>query len=102
VEAMRRGLARARVSGRMEYFASKDQKLLIIVDYAHNKLSFERVFESVKAQFPGHSICVIFGSAGDKALQRRQNLGKIAAKLADCAVLTSVDPGFENPAEIAD
>ena len=101
VEAMRRGLARARVSGRMEYFASKDQKLAILVDYAHNKLSFERIFESIKSEYPEFSICTVFGCGGGKGLPRRAQLGKAAARMTQRIILTSEDPGYEDPAAIA-
>ncbi|WP_366514854.1 hypothetical protein [Methanobrevibacter sp.] len=31
----------------MELYASKDNEILAIVDYAHNKLSFEKLFSSM-------------------------------------------------------
>ena len=43
-EYIHSGLKRARSSGRMELYASKDKNVIAIVDYAHNKLSFEKSF----------------------------------------------------------
>ena len=40
------GLKVARSSGRMELYTNKDKKIIAIVDYAHNKLSFEKLYES--------------------------------------------------------
>ena len=38
------GLIHARVPGRMETYANADGSVCTIVDYAHNRLSFERCF----------------------------------------------------------
>ncbi|MGN1004114.1 MAG: Mur ligase family protein, partial [Oscillospiraceae bacterium] len=43
------GLQKARVPGRMEIYANSDDKVIAIVDYAHNRLSFEKLFDSVRA-----------------------------------------------------
>ena len=50
------GLLRARSSGRMELYASKDKKIIAIVDYAHNKLSFEKLFSSIREEYPDYAI----------------------------------------------
>ena len=46
------GLYQAKVPGRMEIYASNDQKITAIVDYAHNRLSFQKLFESVRNEYP--------------------------------------------------
>ncbi|MDD3170060.1 MAG: Mur ligase family protein, partial [Eubacteriales bacterium] len=45
------GLRKARVSGRMEVYASKSRNVQVIVDYAHNKLSFETLFQSTLKEY---------------------------------------------------
>ena len=40
------GLKVARASGRMESHMSKDGSIIVIVDYAHNKLSFENLLHN--------------------------------------------------------
>ena len=45
------GLSSAKVSGRMELFADREKDITVIVDYAHNKLSFQKLFESVKEEY---------------------------------------------------
>lgn len=102
VESMQKALAEVRVEGRMEYFASRDGLLHIIVDYAHNALSFERLFKSIKGEYPNHQICVVFGCGGGKALPRRAQLGRATAAMSDRIILTSEDPGYEEPRAIAD
>ena len=40
----------------MELYASKDKKIIAIVDYAHNKLSFEKLFSSIREEYPDYAI----------------------------------------------
>lgn len=69
----------------------------IIVDYAHNELSFQKLYESVKQNYPNSKITVVMGCAGGKAQQRRKAVGFIASKYADECYLTSQEPNFEDP-----
>ena len=48
------GLMKARVPGRMEVYSNADDTVTAIVDYAHNRMSFETLFRSVQAEYPGH------------------------------------------------
>ncbi|MGB5823484.1 MAG: UDP-N-acetylmuramoyl-L-alanyl-D-glutamate--2,6-diaminopimelate ligase [Proteocatella sp.] len=89
------GLASAKVSGRMEMFYNKPKHLTAIVDYAHNKLSFEKLFESVKEEYPDKKIVSIFGCPGGKAFSRRQFLGEIAGANSDLVIITEEDAGEE-------
>lgn len=101
VEYMKRGLIHARVKGRMEVFPSRDGRVVAIVDYAHNKMSFEALIRSVRTEYPGKKIIMVFGSAGGKAFSRRPDLGEAAGKYADHTVLTEEDPGDEPFADTA-
>ena len=94
-EYMKKGLEHARVKGRMEVFPSRDGRVIAIVDYAHNKMSFEALIKSVRAEYPGKKIIMVFGSAGGKAFSRRPDLGEAAGKYADHTILTEEDPGEE-------
>lgn len=95
------GLARARSSGRMEMYASADEKVLAVVDYAHNKLSFEKLFSSTKEEYPKREIISIFGCPGKKAFIRRRDLGTIAGQYAKKVYLAAEDPGYEPVEEIS-
>ncbi len=95
------GLLRARSSGRMELYTSKDKKIIAVVDYAHNKLSFEKLFETTLKEYPGYKIVAIFGCPGKKALLRRRDLGTVAGMYADKIYLVAEDPGEEPVIEIS-
>ncbi len=92
---MHSGLYRARSSGRMELYASADKKLIAVVDYAHNKLSFDKLFSSTKDEYPDYKIVSIFGCPGKKAFIRRHDLGTIAGRYSKKVYLTAEDPGYE-------
>ena len=47
-------------------------------------------------------IITLFGSVGDRAQLRREELGTTSGRLADFTVITEDDPGFEDPKKIAD
>lgn len=89
------GLRRARVSGRMEVYTSKSRNVQVIVDYAHNKLSFETLFQSTLREYPNKKITIVFGCPGKKALGRRKELGEIAGKYSDQVYITEEDAGEE-------
>ena len=98
---IRSGLYRARSKGRMECFSSADGKILAIVDYAHNKLSFEKLFSSMREEYPDHEILSVFGCPGKKALVRRRDLGTIAGQYSRKVFLCAEDPGEEPVDEIS-
>lgn len=89
------GLKKARVSGRMEVYTSKSRNLHVIVDYAHNKMSFETLFQSTMKEYPNKKITIVFGCPGKKAQRRRQELGEIAGKYSDRVYITEEDAGEE-------
>ena len=96
VEYMRSGLAKAISPGRMEVFYSEDGKRIAIVDYAHNKLSYERFFETIKDEFPDKKMMIVFGCPGGKAFARREELGTIAGRNCTYTIVTEEDYGEED------
>ena len=70
------GLMKARVPGRMEVYQNANGRITAIVDYAHNRLSFEKLFLSVKEEYPGRRVVIVFGCPGKKALDRRKDLSE--------------------------
>lgn len=89
------GLKKARSSGRMERYESHDKEKVVIVDYAHNKLSFTKLYESTKEEYKGRNIVTVFGCPGGKAFSRRKDLGILAGQYSDEIILTEEDPGEE-------
>lgn len=100
-ECVAKGLAAVKVSGRMEEYESRDKKLTVIVDYAHNRLSFEKLFQAVRLEYPGRPLSVVFGCPGGKAYNRRRDLAQVAEQYADRIYLAPDDPGPEDPQAIA-
>ncbi|HWQ79841.1 MAG TPA: UDP-N-acetylmuramoyl-L-alanyl-D-glutamate--2,6-diaminopimelate ligase [Anaerovoracaceae bacterium] len=89
------GLKKARVSGRMEVYTGKNRNVQVIVDYAHNKMSFETLFQSTMKEYPNKKITIVFGCPGKKAQRRRQELGEIAGRYSDQVYITEEDAGEE-------
>ena len=89
------GLMKARSSGRMEIYQNSDNRVIAIVDYAHNKLSFQSLYDSVIKEFPSRRIVTVFGCPGKKAFQRRKDLGELSGKYSDFVYITEEDHGEE-------
>lgn len=88
------------VPGRMERVQIKpEQDISVIVDYAHTPDSLENLLKASRPFIPGKMICV-FGCGGDRDRTKRPKMGKIAADLADVAVVTSDNPRTEDPEKI--
>lgn len=88
------------VPGRMERVQiNSKQDISVIVDYAHTPDSLENLLKASRPFIPGKMICV-FGCGGDRDKTKRPKMGKIAAHLADLAVVTSDNPRTEDPESI--
>ena len=84
----------------MESHVSHDGSIIVIVDYAHNKLSFEKLYESTKQEYPDKKIITVFGCPGGKAQLRRRDLGLLSGKNSTVTYLTAEDPGPEDTIDI--
>lgn len=96
MEYVKSGLAKAKSPGRMEVFYSEDGKRIAIVDYAHNKLSYKKFFETIRDEFPGKKMMIVFGCPGGKAFARREELGTIAGQNCSYSIITEEDYGEED------
>ena len=74
---------------------------LCVIDYAHNGESLRHLLTSLRAYQPSRLIC-LFGSVGERTQLRRRELGEIACELSDLSILTSDNPGNEDPMQIID
>lgn len=95
VEGVRRCSGAA---GRLEV-VGRPRGALVMVDYAHKPDALKAVLEALRRLSPKRLICV-FGCGGDRDRGKRPIMGKIAAQLADLALLTSDNPRTEDPLEI--
>ena len=103
-DAIRRGLARVGgVPGRMER-VDCGQPFGVIVDYAHSPASLEKVLDILApvAAKQGGGLIVVFGSAGERDVQKRPMMGRIAAERCRLVVLTDEDPRGEDSTVILD
>ena len=86
------------VKGRMEP-VSGDMSFSVMVDYAHSPGSFKKILPFLKSLAEGRLI-VIFGSGGERDLEKRPKQGALAAEYADLVFLADEDPRGEHPMSI--
>lgn len=101
IPAIKEGLYRARAAGRMEVFRSEDDRVVAVVDYAHNRMSFEALYDSVAKEYPERKVITVFGCPGYKAYLRRKDLGELSGRHSAFVYITEEDSGEEPFADIA-
>lgn len=101
LETVRDALEFARVSGRMVVSRSKDEKITVIIDKAHNVMSFEALYRAIDEDFPGAAKVSVFGCVGEKAQNRREELGLLCGQHCAHVIVTEKDTGDEPFEEIA-
>lgn len=94
------GLLSAVAKGRGVRLSTRDKKITVIVDYAHNKMSMNALFSYATEAFPGQKIVSVFGAPGQKAKNRRADMGQAAAAFCDHVIITEDDPAGEELADI--
>jgi len=87
--------------GRLE-FIKNNLGIKILVDYAYDPASVEKLYEAVKGVEHNKIIHVLGSAGGGRDKTRRPILGKIASENADVVIITNEDPYDENPEEIID
>jgi len=97
-EIMIDALKNAKVSGRVEVLPILPYAT-VIVDYAHNGVSLENILQTLKNYDHDRLIC-LFGSVGGRTAIRRKELGDVAARECDLAILTADNPDFEDPMNV--
>ena len=91
------------VPGRMER-VDCGQPFGVIVDYAHSPASLQTVLEVLApmATAGGGGLIAVFGSAGERDVQKRPMMGRIAGERCRLVVVTDEDPRGEDGRKILD
>lgn len=100
LEFIKAGISGVTIPGRCEMVA-KERNLpySIIIDYAHTPDGLENILETIKGFAKGR-IITVFGCGGDRDKVKRPQMGEIACKLSDIAIVTSDNPRTEEPIAI--
>jgi UDP-N-acetylmuramoyl-L-alanyl-D-glutamate--2,6-diaminopimelate ligase len=98
-DAIAEGVARVSdVPGRFE-LVDTGQPFIVVIDYSHTPDSLATVLRAARELGEGRVIAV-FGAGGDRDRGKRPLMGKVAAELADLAIVTSDNPRSEDPLAI--
>ncbi len=89
-----------RVHGRMER-VDAGQPFGVVIDYAHTAAALENVLTELRAATDGR-LWVVFGSAGERDVEKRAVMGEVAGRLADVIVVTDEDPRGEDRVAICE
>ncbi len=95
---IRESLLRIQVKGRVEILPVSPM-FTLMVDYAHNAMALESLLTTLREYDPRRLVCV-FGCGGNRARDRRFQMGEVSSRLADLTIVTSDNPRFEEPAAI--
>lgn len=103
-EKIAEGLVQVKkLEGRME-FVEAGQDFKVIVDYAHEPLSYAALFKTLRqlAGTNGKTIAVIGSDGGGRDVGKRSKMGQIAGELCDYVVVSDVNCFDEDPKAIAE
>ena len=83
------------VPGRMEA-VNFQQEYNIIIDFAHTPDGLEKVLQTL-GHVPHRRLITVFGCPGDRDRTKRPLMGRIAETYSDVVIVSSDNPGSEDP-----
>jgi len=86
------------VPGRFERVPN-GRGLQVVVDYAHTDNALEHILTTAR-EFKPRRVILVFGAGGNRDREKRERMGRVAARLADWTILTSDNPRSEEPGDI--
>jgi UDP-N-acetylmuramyl-tripeptide synthetase len=86
------------VPGRFEPVPN-EQRIGILVDYAHTPDAIEKLLQAVRPLTAGR-ITTVFGCGGDRDRNKRPKMAAAASALSDMTIVTSDNPRTEDPETI--
>jgi UDP-N-acetylmuramoyl-L-alanyl-D-glutamate--2,6-diaminopimelate ligase len=81
------------VAGRMERFC--ENGVTVVVDYAHTPDALRNVLTGLRRHCQGR-LWAVFGCGGERDKGKRPEMGAVAARLADCVIVTDDNPRLES------
>jgi UDP-N-acetylmuramoyl-L-alanyl-D-glutamate--2,6-diaminopimelate ligase len=89
------------VEGRFEYLNSLKQNITGVIDYAHTPDALQNVLRTIKDIRTGNEkVITVVGCGGDRDIQKRPLMAKIACDYSDRVIITSDNPRSEDPSII--
>ncbi|MCY4541158.1 MAG: UDP-N-acetylmuramoyl-L-alanyl-D-glutamate--2,6-diaminopimelate ligase [Rhodobacteraceae bacterium] len=89
----------ATAAGRLQLVSRRDNGACIYVDYAHSPDALRAVLDGIRPHVHGRVI-VVFGAGGNRDQLKRPEMGRMAARHADLAIVTDDNPRHEEASDI--
>ncbi len=91
------------VPGRMDWLDA-GQPFSVVVDFAHTPAALAAALDALRpvAQVSGGGLIAVFGSAGERDVEKRALMGRVAGERCRLVVVTDEDPRGEDPESILD
>ncbi len=87
--------------GRFDYYVSKNEKVIGIIDYAHTPDALINVLLTIQKLRKGHEqVITVVGCGGDRDKTKRPIMAESACEYSTKAIFTSDNPRSEDPQEI--
>ena len=74
--------------------------LHLFIDFAHTEDALKSALTTLKSLLGQKKLWVLFGCGGDRDLDKRPKMGRIASSLSDHVIITSDNPRSEDPLAI--